>query len=139
MSMKPWSSWELGDRLPSLEIGPLSRTDIVRYAGASGDFARMHHDEPYAVSLGHPSVFAMGLYPAGILTRLVSENFDLAKLRAFRVRFQSMTWPGDVLVFSGKVSDKRENANGRVLTVTTIVSSAENDVKITGSFEVAFE
>ena len=43
---------------PPLEIGPITRTDIVRYAGASGDLNPIHHDEGFATSAGFPSVLA---------------------------------------------------------------------------------
>ena len=56
-----------GDTLPEARIGPLTRTDVVRYAGAGGDFNPIHHDEPMAVAAGMPGTFAMGLLHAGML------------------------------------------------------------------------
>ena len=53
-----------GDEMPTTTVGPMTRTDFVRYTGASGDFHPLHHDETYARDAGLPSVFAMGLLHA---------------------------------------------------------------------------
>jgi peroxisomal enoyl-CoA hydratase 2 len=68
----------------------LTRTDIVRYAGASGDFNPVHHDEGHARALGYPGVFAMGMLPAGILACRAAGAAGLTRLA---VRFQGQVWP----------------------------------------------
>ena len=52
------------------EYGPLTRTDFVRYQGASGDFNPIHHDDEFAQSAGYPTVFSVGMLQAGILGEL---------------------------------------------------------------------
>lgn len=69
----------------------LSRTDIVRYAGASGDFNPMHHDAVAARKLGFPDVFAMGLLPGGIIAARAAER--LGELRSLTMRFRGIVWP----------------------------------------------
>jgi hypothetical protein len=71
----------------------LSRTDIVRYAGAAGDFNPVHHDEPYAAALGYPSVFAMGLLPGGILAAEAVALLGPAAAGRVAIRFGGITWP----------------------------------------------
>ncbi|WP_433046353.1 FAS1-like dehydratase domain-containing protein [Dactylosporangium sp. CS-033363] len=71
----------------------LSRTDIVRYAGAAGDFNPVHHDEPYAAGLGYPSVFAMGLLPGGILAAEAVALLSPAAAGRVAIRFGGITWP----------------------------------------------
>ena len=56
----------VGDRGPQRSFGPPARTDIVRYAGASGDFNALHHDEQVARAAGFPAVFSMGMFQAGL-------------------------------------------------------------------------
>ncbi|WP_440009309.1 MaoC/PaaZ C-terminal domain-containing protein [Halomicrococcus sp. SG-WS-1] len=68
---------------------------FVRYAGASGDFTPIHYDEPFATDVGHPSVFAQGMFSAGVGTRLLREWFGLARLEAYRTRFTARAFPGD--------------------------------------------
>ncbi len=85
-------------------FGPIERADIVRYAGASGDFNPIHIDEGYARNTGAPTVFAMGMLPAGYLAHAVSDWFGGPQhLRRFKVRFTTRVWPGDEIVCSGKV------------------------------------
>lgn len=93
-----------GMELGEVVFGPLERVDIVRYAGASGDFNPIHIDEGYARSTGAPTVFAMGMLPAGYLAHAVSDWVGGPHhLRRFKVRFTTRVWPGDELVCTGKV------------------------------------
>jgi acyl dehydratase len=87
-----------------LRIGPLTRTDIVRFAGAGGDFNPLHHDEEYARAAGFPTVFSMGQFQAGLLSRLVAEELGTENVRAFKVRFKAKVWPGDVLIMRGRAT-----------------------------------
>jgi peroxisomal enoyl-CoA hydratase 2 len=85
-------------------FGPLSREDIVRYAEASGDDNPIHQDEEYARKSGAPTVFAMGMLPAGYLATAVSAWFGGPQhLRRFKVRFTTRVWPGDEIVCGGRV------------------------------------
>jgi len=95
-----------GMELDEVVFGPLERVDIVRYAGASGDFNPIHTDEGYARATGAPTVFAMGMLPAGYLAHAVSDWFGgPQRLRRFKVRFTTRVWPGDELSCSGRVEE----------------------------------
>jgi acyl dehydratase len=98
-------SYEKGDALPQRAFGPITRTDIVRYQGASGDFNPIHHDEDFAKSAGFPTVFSVGMLQAGYLATYVTDIFGPANVRGFRVRFSEQVWPGDVLTCDGTVTD----------------------------------
>ncbi len=93
-----------GMEFDEMVFGPLSRVDIVRYAGASGDFNPIHTDEGYARSTGAPTVFAMGMLPAGYLAHAASDWFGGSQnLRRFKVRFTTRVWPGDEIACTGRV------------------------------------
>jgi acyl dehydratase len=77
---------------------PVTRTQIVRFAGAAGDFNPMHHDEPFAIAAGQSSVFAMGQLTAAILGAAVADWFTQDRITGFGVRFKDKVWPGDRLV-----------------------------------------
>ncbi len=95
----------VGTSFPEVAFGPLSRADIARYAGASGDFNPIHIDDDYAWAAGAPGVFAMGMLPAGYLATALSRWFGGALgVRRFKVRFAARVWPGDVLVCTGRVA-----------------------------------
>jgi acyl dehydratase len=85
-------------------FGPISRADIVRYAGASGDFNPIHIDEGYARETGAPTVFAMGMLPAGYLATAVSHWIGGPQhLRRYKVRFTTRVWPGDEIACTGRI------------------------------------
>ena len=82
---------------PAIVFGPLTRTDIVRYAGASGDFNPIHHDHAFAKNAGLPDVMAHGMLSAGLLASALTQWFGAGSVRRYSVRFRSPVWPGDVL------------------------------------------
>jgi acyl dehydratase len=93
-----------GMEFGEMVFGPLDRVDIVRYAGASGDFNPIHTDEGYARSTGAPTVFAMGMLPAGYLAHAVADWFGGSQnLRRLKVRFTTRVWPGDELACTARV------------------------------------
>jgi acyl dehydratase len=100
---------QVGDTLPELVDEPLTRTDFVRYQGASGDMNPIHHDEGYARSAGFPTVFAVGMLGAGILGTYVAELFGPENVRKFKVQFREQAWPDDLLTYTATVVARREN------------------------------
>jgi acyl dehydratase len=75
----------------------LTRTDLVIYAGASGDFNPLHHDPDYAAKAGLPDVMAHGMLSAGLLASALTKWFGAGCVAGYAVRFLKPVWPGDVL------------------------------------------
>lgn len=95
-----------GMELEEVVYGPVSREDIKRYADASGDDNPIHQDEDYARGSGAPTVFAMGMLPAGYLAHAVSDWFGGPQnLGRFKVRFTTRVWPGDEIACRGVVTE----------------------------------
>ncbi len=94
-----------------LVVGPLARTDFVRYQGASGDFNPIHHDEEYAKGAGFPTVFSVGMLQAGILATYATDWLGADNVRTFGFQFREQVWPGDTLTCAGTVT-KRYEADG---------------------------
>ncbi len=90
---------------PETTVGPITRTDIVRYAGAGGDFNPIHHDEEFAHAAGMPSVFSHGLLSAGLLGQYLAHWVGPEHVRRFGVRFTGQVWPGDTLTLKGRVTE----------------------------------
>src|SRR6202040_3133683 len=86
----------VGDEAPVLSH-KLTRTDLVKYAGASGDFNPMHHDEVKAVAAGQPSVFGHGMFSMGFLGSAITDYIGVGHVRRFQVRFAKQTWPDEGL------------------------------------------
>ena len=127
-------------QLAESRIGPLTRTHFVRYAGAGGDFNPIHHDDGFARSAGYPSVFGHGLLTAGLLSDYVVQRLGLLNLRRFSVRYVGQVWPGDELVFSGRMigTDERngEGLETYELTVEHVGPDGERSTVLIGSAAV---
>ena len=102
-----WDSLNAGDEHPPFVDKPMTVTDFVRYQGASGDMNPIHHDEGFAQRAGFPSVFAVGMLPAGILATYATDWLGPHNVRRFKVTFREQSWPGDVITYRGRVSAKR--------------------------------
>jgi acyl dehydratase len=100
------------------EFGPISRTDIVRYQGASGDFNPIHHDIEFAKSAGFDDVFVVGMLIAGYLATLASDLVGVEFINKFKIRFQAQTWPGDLIICSAKIISTQQQVNGNQTQVT---------------------
>ena len=83
---------------------PVERIQLVKYAGASGDFNRIHVEEEYARAAGYKSVFAHGMLVMGFLGQLVSDWVGPARVAKINCRFKAITWPGDVITCHGRVA-----------------------------------
>jgi acyl dehydratase len=114
----------------------ITRTDIVRYAGAGGDFNPLHHDDEVAHAAGFPSVFAMGLLPGGMLTRLWAGLMPDALVRCYRLRFTAPVFPGRPLDFGGTVKDITAERDGVMLKIELHVKSEQGDLLIAGNADI---
>ena len=107
----------------------LTRTDLVRYAGASGDFNPMHHDEVKAQAAGMPSVFGHGMFSAGFLSSVLTDYVGEGNLTRYAVRFTKQAWPGDVLTTLITVTDVRQE-DGRTVADLTCNLVTEKGVTV---------
>jgi len=88
----------VGQQFESVVVEDLKRTQIVQYAGASGDYNPLHTDEVYAQEIGgYPGVFAHGMLTMGLTGRAVTDLVGDGRLTSFGVRFTAQVWPGDTL------------------------------------------
>lgn len=127
----------VGDQAPGARVGPITRTQIVRYAGAGGDFNPIHHDEEFARAAGMPTVFAMGLMHAGMLAQHLAGWVGQSNVRAFGVRFTGQVWPGDVLSLEGRVERVDDGPEGRRAICALSVTRQDGAPAITARAVVA--
>jgi len=120
---------QVGDEMPSTTIGPLTRTDFVRYAGASGDLNPIHYDEPMAQAAGMPSVFGMGMLHAGMLAMRLARWVGPDNLRSYRARFTGQVWPGDELTLTGRVAGV-EQRDGTALAQIELSVVSQRDEQV---------
>lgn len=117
----------IGAEAPVKEV-TLTRTDLVQYAGASGDFNPMHHDEVLAKKAGLPSVFGHGMLSMGILGSAVTDFVGVQRLKSYDVRFVKQTWPGETLRTKVVVA----GLDAGVATLDCSLENADGEVKVTG-------
>jgi acyl dehydratase len=129
------ASVAVGDRATEQSFGPLTITDIVRYAGASGDFNPLHHDEEAAKAAGFAGVFSIGMFQAALLGTFAADWLGAENVRRFTTRFKEQVWPGDVLVCSGEVTDVRSDADSTTVEVKLACTRDGGGVAIDGSAE----
>lgn len=123
----------VGDTAGPRTFGPISRTDIVRYAAASGDFHPIHHDEGFAKAAGFPTVFSIGMFQAGLLATFATEWLGAESVRRFAVRFKEQVWPDDVLTCSGRVTAANPNCGGFAVEVELSCTRQTGGVAVAGS------
>ena len=128
----------VGDEIPSFSKPPITEVQLVKYAGASGDYNPIHTVHHYAEKAGLGGVIAHGMLSMGFagehVTRWIGEAGTLKRLK---VRFAAMTRPGDVITLKGEVADKKE-ADGEKLVECELWAEKEDGTKtIVGSATVA--
>jgi len=107
------SNLKVGDTFTQTHVEDLKRTQIVQYAGASGDYNPVHTDHPFAVEVaGYPSTFAHGMLTMGMTGKLLTDVVGDGRLTKYGVRFTSQVWPGDTLKATATVVAIREE-NGQ--------------------------
>ena len=116
-------------------VGPVSQTDIVRFAGAGGDFNPLHHDPEFVATSGFPGVIAMGQMQAGVLAGWVSDIFGVEHVRSFGVRFVAPVFLGDILTVGGTVVAIAETDGESRANLDLVVSGTKGPV-VTGSATV---
>lgn len=100
------SALRVGQSHEAVVVENLTRTQIVQYAGASGDYNPIHTDEVFATQVaGYPSVFAHGMLTMGLTGRMLTDYVGPGRLMSFGGRFTSQVWPGDTLTASATVTD----------------------------------
>jgi acyl dehydratase len=127
-----WDDLAVGIEAEPKTVGPLSRTDFVRYQGASGDFNPIHHDEEFAKAAGYPTVFSVGMLQAGILASYATDWLGADNVRKFGVQFREQVWPGDQLVCSGSVVERDESGGERTVDLELIVERVGGGTAIKG-------
>ena len=127
---------KVGDEAPVFSH-TLTRTDLVRYAGASGDFNPMHHDEVQAQAAGQPSVFGHGMFSMGLLGSALTDFVGVGNLQRYQVRFARQTWPDEVLSSKIVVTDKREEDGRKLVDLTVTLSNGEGEDKLVGEATAA--
>lgn len=123
---------KLGYQFPPVEKETITHTQLVQYAGASGDFNPIHTVVPFAEEAGLGGVIAHGMMIMGFVGQAIGEWTTIDDLKKFSVRFQAMTKPGERITVRGRVIDEKED---RWVCEAEALNEA-GEVKLKGTFEM---
>jgi acyl dehydratase len=122
-----------GQSFDTVVVDDLKRTQIVQYAGASGDYNPLHTDEPYAREVaGYPGVFAHGMLTMGMTGRALTDLVGEGRLLRFGVRFTSQVWPGDTLTVHTVVDSITEEDGALVVEFSVETKNQDGATVVSG-------
>jgi acyl dehydratase len=121
----------VGDVHSEVVVDDLTRTQIVQYAGASGDYNPLHTDEIFATQVaGFPSIFAHGMLTMGLTGKMVTNYVGDGRLRSFGGRFRAQVWPGDTLTARAEVVDIRNDDEGAAVVELRISTTNQDGLEV---------
>ena len=131
------ASLKVGDSKELLLVDDLTRTQIVMYAGASGDYNPLHSDEKFAREVaGYPGIFAHGMLTMGMTGRMLTDLVGDDRLTRFGVRFVNQVWPGDTLTTTATVDAVRDE-DGRNLVDLSVSTRNQNGDEVLSGYATA--
>ena len=115
-------------------VEDLKRTQIVQYAGASGDYNPLHTDEIFTTQIaGYPSVFAHGMLSMGMTGKMLTNFVGDGTLKKYGVRFTNQVWPGDSLESTATIIDIKEEDGETLAEIAIETKNQDGATVITGS------
>ena len=127
---------EVGQEIPSLEKNPTTQ-QLVRYAGASGDFYQIHYDKDFAIANGLPGVILHGALKNAFLGQLMTDFAgELGSLRRLAVQYRGMDQPGSKVVCRGKIAKKRVDNGEHLVECEIWLENAKGEKTTPGSATV---
>ncbi|MFN0028633.1 MAG: MaoC/PaaZ C-terminal domain-containing protein [Acidimicrobiales bacterium] len=128
------SKIKVGDRHSEHVVDNLTRTQIVQYAGASGDYNPIHSDEIFATQVaGYPTVFAHGMLTMGMTGKMVTNFVGDGRLTNYGVRFVRQVWPGDSLTAVAQVTAVRSEGDQQLVDLTITTTNQNDEAVLTGT------
>ena len=122
----------VGDQHSEQVVDNLTRTQIIQYAGASGDYNPLHTDEIFTTQVaGYPTVFAHGMLSMGLTGKMLTNYVGDGRLTKYGVRFVAQVWPGDTLTATATIDEIREEDGVSLvdLSVSTVNQDGNEVVK----------
>jgi acyl dehydratase len=125
---------QVGDTRELVLVEDLTRTRLVQYAGASGDYNPLHTDEVFAKEVaGFPSVFAHGMLTMGMTGRIITDWVGAEGLTGYGVRFVGQVWPGDTLTARATIDEVREADGGHIAEISITTVNQRGETVLTGT------
>ena len=130
------SKLKVGDTHTARLVEDLKRTQIVQYAGASGDYNPLHTDEIFTTKVaGYPSVFAHGMLTMGMTGKMLTDYVGDARLTKYGVRFTNQVWPGDTLDSTATVKEIKDEGDQKIVVLDVETKNQDGVTVVSGYAE----
>ena len=123
-------------KIPDFTKKPITKVQLVKYAGASGDFNPLHFDEEYAKKRGLKKLIAHGMLSMGFLSEFVESNFGVGKIKKLQVNFKSMVFIGEEITCSGKINSLDTEEGREFASCSIEAKNKEGNIVTDGLVEV---
>jgi len=125
-----------GDVHTARLVEDLKRTQIVQYAGSSGDYNPLHTDEIFTTKVaGYPSVFAHGMLTMGMTGKMLTDYVGDARLTKYGVRFTNQVWPGDTLDSTATVKEIKDEGGQKIVVLDVETKNQDGVTVVSGYAE----
>lgn len=125
-----------GVEITPLVKGPITRSQIDRYANASGDFNPIHIDKEFAKKVGLGCIIAHGMLSMAFTAQMIMDWLGInGTIKKLKVRFTSMVRPGDTLTFNGKVIEKYRRKGEKYIVCEILCNNQMGEKTLTGETE----
>lgn len=118
-----------GESLENIELSPVSRLDLIKYAGASGDYNPIHTIDEDAKKAGLPGIIAHGMWTMGNLAKLFTPYLEEGFVQDYVIRFAGMVFLDDVITLKAELAEKADD----ILTFNVAAENQKGKDVIKGS------
>ena len=129
--MKQLNVLKNSDTLEKITLAPVSRIDLIKYAGASGDFNPIHTIDEEAEKAGLPGIIAHGMWTMGNLSKLFTPYYEDGFIQDYKVRFRGMVFLNDVITLQATV----EEINERRIDFKVVATNQDGKEVIKGNVQ----
>ena len=129
-------NFQENQKIPDFTKKPITKVQLVKYAGASGDFNPLHFDEEYAKKRGLKKLIAHGMLSMGFLSEYVESIFGVGKIKKLQVNFKSMVFIGEEITCSGKINSLDTEEGREFASCTIEAKNKEGNIVTAGLVEV---
>ncbi|RJP70046.1 MAG: dehydratase [Candidatus Abyssobacteria bacterium SURF_17] len=128
----------VADEISSLTKAPITEVQLVKYAGASGDFNPIHTVHHYAEKAGLGGVIAHGMLSMGFVGEHITKWMgETGTLKRLGVRFIAITRPGDVVTLTGRITGKSESDGEHLVQCELWAEKQDGTKTVTGTATVS--
>ena len=99
---------EVGESIQDIQLEPVSRLDLIKYAGASGDFNPIHTIDEEAAKAGLPGIIAHGMWTMGNLAKLFTAYYEEGFIQDYSIRFKGMVFLNDVITLKAALTARED-------------------------------